>query len=187
MAKSMIKATALHGSTFIQASQAFNVFNKVFNKMSDKVSSQMSSQPSIKTSNTLLNLPRAAVAALCCLMSASVFAEAPSADVGSFESNVEYGILFNGGMAIGGDAALELSVGTVHGNSSVDDFTANVTQGGGAGLALGNFNTQLTGVIFNGGLVIGGDMCAKTAVASVGASTCSYGTSGTYSAESETN
>ena len=112
-------------------------------------------------------------------------AEAPAADVGTFNSNVEYGVIFNGGMAIGGDAALELSVGSVHGDSSVDAFTANVTQGDGVSLSLGGFNTELTGVIFNGGLVIGGDLCAKTAIASVGASTCSYGSAGVFSAESE--
>ena len=120
------------------------------------------------------------------LVASQGFAEAPTADVGTFESNVEYGVLFNGGMAIGGDAALELSVGSVHGDSSVDSFTANVTQGDGLSLTLGGFNTSVSGVLFNGGLVIGGDLCAKTAVASVGASTCSYGI-GPFSAESESN
>lgn len=118
------------------------------------------------------------------LASGLSMAEAPQADVGTFDSNVEYGIIFNGGMAIGGDAALELSVGTVHGNSEVDSFTANVTQAGGLNATLGGAGLGLTGVIFNGGLVIGGDICAKTAVASVGASTCSYST-GALSAETE--
>jgi len=127
----------------------------------------------------------------CCLLSAmvtgicgNVVAEAPQANVGAFNSNVEYGIIFNGGMAIGGDAALELSVGTVHGDSTVDTFTANVTQGDGLSASLGGFAGEAKGVIFNGGLVVGGDMCAKTAIASVGASTCSYGVGG-FSAESE--
>lgn len=123
---------------------------------------------------------------LCAAFATPVVAEAPQADVGTFNSNVEYGIIFNGGMAIGGDAALELSLGTVHGDSSVDSFTANINQGDGLSLGLGSFNADMTGVIINTGLVIGGDMCAKTAVASVGASTCSYGT-GTFSAESATN
>ena len=123
-------------------------------------------------------------AVVLAMLSVNAFAEAPTADVGEFNSNVEYGIIFNGGMAIGGDAALELSVGTVHGNSSVDTFNANVSQGDGMSLSLGGFNGEMKGVIFNGGLVIGGDMCAKTAVASVGASTCTYG-NGTFSAESE--
>ena len=112
------------------------------------------------------------------------FAEAPSADVGTFDSNVEYGVIFNGGLAIGGDAALELSVGTVHGDSSADSFNASVTQASGIGLGLGGASAELGGIIFNGGLVVGGDMCAKTAVASLGASTCTYG-NGTFSAESE--
>ena len=121
----------------------------------------------------------------CAIFIDNAVAEAPQANVGTFNSNVEYGVIFNGGMAIGGDAALELSVGSVHGDSTVDSFTANVTQGDGVSLTLGGFNTELSGVIFNGGLVIGGDLCAKTAIASVGASTCSYGTTGTFSAESE--
>jgi len=118
------------------------------------------------------------------LLATQVNAEAPTADVGAFNSNVEYGVLFNGGLAIGGDAALELSVGTVHGDSTVDTFDANVTQGDGLSLSLGGFQTGASGVIFNGGMVIGGDMCAKTAVASVGASTCTYGDS-SFSAETE--
>lgn len=137
--------------------------------------------------STITNiLKRTVSTALFVMMAGQSMAEAPAADVGTFNSNVEYGIIFNGGLAIGGDAALELSVGSVHGDSTVDSFTANVTQGDGISASLGGFNTNLTGVIFNGGLVIGGDLCAKTAVASVGASTCTYGT-GSFSAESETN
>jgi len=123
---------------------------------------------------------------LLAIIAGPAHAEAPEANVGTFNSNVEYGVIFNGGMAIGGDEALELSVGTVHGDSTVDQFTANVTQGDGLSVALGGASANVSGVIFNGGLVIGGDMCAKTAIASVGASTCTYGTD-SFSAESETN
>ena len=141
----------------------------------------------MKRKTSVVNVRAMQVAGLLAsaIVAGHAVAEAPQANVGTFNSNVEYGVIFNGGMAIGGDAALELSVGTVHGDSTVDAFTANVTQGDGLSLTLGGFNTQVTGVIFNGGLVIGGDLCAKTAIASVGASTCSYGSTGSFSAESE--
>lgn len=106
------------------------------------------------------------------MLNASIaFAEAPVAQIGGAINNeiLIRGMIVNAGAAIGGmeggNADLEVSVGTVHGNSEVNGDVNNNIQILGA---LGSI------AIVNTGMSWQGKLCAKTSVGSIGASTCSY-------------
>jgi len=114
-----------------------------------------------------------AVAALLTLsaLSNTVLAEAPVALIGGSVENqiLIRGMIVNAGAAIGGmeggNADLEVSVGTVHGNSEINgDVNNNISILG----ALGSIAIVNTGISWQGKL------CAKTYVGSIGASTCTY-------------
>jgi hypothetical protein len=114
-----------------------------------------------------------AVAALLTLsaLSNTVLAEAPVALIGGSVENqiLIRGMIVNAGAAIGGmeggNADLEVSVGTVHGNSEINgDVNNNISILG----ALGSIAIVNTGISWQGKL------CAKTSVGSIGASTCTY-------------
>lgn len=108
-----------------------------------------------------------------CLIGASqhTLAEAPVARIGGAINNeiLIRGMILNAGAAIGGmeggNADLEVSVGTVHGNSEVNGDVNNNIQILGA---LGSI------AIVNTGMSWQGKLCAKTSVGSIGASTCTY-------------
>ncbi|MES2664035.1 MAG: hypothetical protein V4629_12120 [Pseudomonadota bacterium] len=141
-----------------------------------------------KYSSSVKNIIKSSVIAAAFLASASVFAGAPQANVGGNSTiDIEVPPILNAGLAIGGDMALEVSVGTIHGDSSVNgDHNVTIAMGRiledanilGIGLGGG------LGGIVNAGLVIGGDFCGKVAVGSIGASTCTYG-DGPFAAEGE--
>lgn len=113
------------------------------------------------------------IASIGCLLlgPALAQAEAPVAKIGGTVDNqiLIRGMLVNAGAAIGGmeggNADLEVSVGTVHGNSEINgDLNNNISILG----ALGSI------AIVNAGMSWQGKLCAKTSVGSIGASTCTY-------------
>ena len=99
--------------------------------------------------------------------SSAVFAQAPEPQVtGTFSPEITIeGNVLNAGAAIGGDAELEVSIGTLHGNARVNDFTPKISIGDGV----------LQTSVVNAGLTVGGDLCAKISIGTLGASTCAMG------------
>ena len=100
------------------------------------------------------------------VLSMNALAAAPKANItGAFAPDVTLdGMIVQAGAAIGGNAELETSIGTVHGDSTGADFSPKISVGSG-----------ILGVsIVNAGLAVGGDICAKVSIGSVGASTCTY-------------
>ncbi len=94
-------------------------------------------------------------------------AQAPEPEVtGTFAPEIQIeGNVINAGMSIGGDAELEVSIGTLHGNAKVNDFKPVISIGDGA----------LQSSIVNAGMAVGGDLCAKVSIGTMGAGTCSMG------------
>ena len=92
-------------------------------------------------------------------------AEAPNTSIGGdIDINIDTGVVLNAGISVGGDAELETSIGSTHGNTDI-----------GGDLNLDVSMRDLFGVsVVNAGASIGGSLCAKTAIGSVGASTCTY-------------
>lgn len=113
--------------------------------------------------------------ALALSLASFAMAEAPttttSTNVGG-DINVNVvtdGMVVNAGAAIGGHADLEASVGSTHGDTTVGgslNIDVQVGQLGVFGLGASVLNAGIT--------TGGGDLCAKTAIGSIGASSCSY-------------
>ena len=96
--------------------------------------------------------------------SSAGLADAPTArTAGEFSPIISIqGMVVQAGAAIGGDAELETSIGTMHGNTSAGKFTPIISIGSGV----------LATSVLNAGIAVGGDACAKVAIGSLGASTC---------------
>jgi len=111
------------------------------------------------------------IAGVLALASGWVHAEAPVALIGGeVNNNIDVrGTIINAGAGLGGmtdgDVDLEVSIGTVHGNSEINgDLNNNITVYGALGAA----------TIVNAALAWQGTTCAKTSIGSIGASTCTY-------------
>lgn len=122
------------------------------------------------------NIILSALTAGCLTIGSTAFAEAPTTttttDIGgnvNINVTTEAAIL-NAGIALGGAADLEVSLGSTHGETRVGGDLNTTVQVGGLGGGL--FGLQVS--VINAGASIGGDLCAKTAVGSLGATSCSY-------------
>ncbi len=100
-----------------------------------------------------------------------IYADAPIANIGGDVVNeiALRGAILNAGLSVGGlkggDVEMEVSVGTVHGNSVISGSLTNQILIDGL---LGGIS------IVNAGLSWQGTLCVKTSVGSIGASTCTY-------------
>ena len=124
-----------------------------------------------QSNRTLISKCRLPATGLLLVAAGLAQAEAPVALIGGeVNNNIDVrGAIINAGAGLGGmndgDVDLEVSIGTVHGNSEINGDLNNDI------IVYGAFGAV---TVVNAGLSWQGTTCAKTSIGSIGASTCTY-------------